>query len=165
MYFVTICTKNREHFFGEIVNWKMILSEIWLIVQKYWLEIPNHFPFVLLNEFVVIQNHMHWIIVINNAYVETLRCNVSTLNKFNKNYFYSIISPKPKSLSTIIRSYKSICTKTINKIQKKIFFSWQSRFYDRIIHNEKELNYIRKYIKKNPVNWIKNKNNYKNLWM
>jgi putative transposase len=60
MYFVTICTKNREHFFGEIVNWKMILSEIWLIVQKYWLEIPNHFPFVLLNEFVVIQNHMHW---------------------------------------------------------------------------------------------------------
>ncbi len=67
MYFITICTKNREHFFGENINWIMFLSKMWLIVQKYWLEISNHFPFVLLNEFVVMPNHIHGIIIIDNS--------------------------------------------------------------------------------------------------
>ncbi len=64
-YFVTICTKNRECFFGDIDNGEMQLSEIGKIAQKYFLEIPRHFPFVRLGEFVVMPNYFHGIIIID----------------------------------------------------------------------------------------------------
>lgn len=65
LYFVTICTAHRECYFGKIVNGKMILSEIGNIANQFWFEIPIHFPFVVLDEFVVMPNHVHGIIVIN----------------------------------------------------------------------------------------------------
>ena len=64
-YFITICTHNREWFFGEIINQKMILSEIGQMAEKYWYEIPQHFPFVKLDAFVVMPNHIHGIIIID----------------------------------------------------------------------------------------------------
>lgn len=64
-YFVTICTYKRKPYFGEIYDEKMILSEIGKMAEKYWYEIPDHFPFVKLNEFVVMPNHVHGIIIIN----------------------------------------------------------------------------------------------------
>ncbi|MBI4650145.1 hypothetical protein HY745_02450, partial [Candidatus Desantisbacteria bacterium] len=62
-YFITICTHNREHYFGEIGE----ITTIGKIAQKYWLEIPNHFPFVILNEFVIMPNHIHGILIIENT--------------------------------------------------------------------------------------------------
>jgi len=67
IYFVTICTQNREHYFGEIANGKMQLSETGKIAQRFWFEIPNHFPFVKLGEFVVMPNHLHGIIIIDRS--------------------------------------------------------------------------------------------------
>ena len=64
-YFVTICTHNRMHWFGEIVNGEMILSDIGKIAQQCWLEIPQHFPFVKLDAFVVMPNHIHGILIID----------------------------------------------------------------------------------------------------
>ena len=69
-YFVTICTKNREKFFGKIINNSVRLSPIGKIAQKYWLEIPKHFPFVKLDKFIIMPNHIHGIIIINKN-VET----------------------------------------------------------------------------------------------
>ena len=79
-YFITICTKERKHNFGEIVDYKMKLSRIGEIAYKYWFEIPNHFSFVELDEFVVMPNHVHGILIINNVFshVETRHCLVST---------------------------------------------------------------------------------------
>lgn len=65
-YFVTIVTKNREHYFGKIGNKKMQFTEIGGITDKYWHEIPEHFPFVVLDEFCVMPNHIHGIVVIDN---------------------------------------------------------------------------------------------------
>lgn len=65
-YFITICTQNREHFFGNIQNGMMQLSEIGKLAERYWLEIPEHFPFVELGNFVVMPNHFHGILIINN---------------------------------------------------------------------------------------------------
>jgi len=65
-YFITICTQNREHFFGYIQNGMMQLSEIGKLAERYWLEIPEHFPFVELGNFVVMPNHFHGILIINN---------------------------------------------------------------------------------------------------
>lgn len=64
IYFVTICTKNRHHFFGEIVYGKMNLSGIGEIADKCWLEIPEHFPFVILHDYIVMPNHVHGLIEI-----------------------------------------------------------------------------------------------------
>ena len=111
-YFVTICTKNREHYFGNIVATvetpdsgvsttapnsnvpaTIQLSPIGEIVQKYWMEIPQHFPFVQLNAFVVMPNHIHGIIVIDriddgfgDADVETPNLGVSTTTAATKKW-------------------------------------------------------------------------------
>ena len=67
VYFVTICTDKRTHFFGEVVNKEMILSTLGKIAHLYWQQIPQHFPFVLLDEFVIMPNHVHGIIVIDKS--------------------------------------------------------------------------------------------------
>ena len=93
-YFITICTKNRVEYFGEIINGEMKLSEIGVLSHKYWLEIPNHFPFVQLDAFVVMPNHIHGIIIIdkqenvrndgNVNTVETPKLGVSTKTNTTK---------------------------------------------------------------------------------
>ncbi|WP_303613427.1 hypothetical protein [Cyclobacterium sp. 1_MG-2023] len=93
----------------------MQLNELGQIAHKYWMEIPKHFPFVELGNFVVMPNHTHGILVIKHdqfTLVDTLQCNVSTATPTKpKNKQMAIISPKPGSVSTIIRSYKSAVTK------------------------------------------------------
>lgn len=69
-YFITICTQNRHHFFGTIQNQEMKLSEIGKLAAQFWMEIPNHFPFIELGNFVVMPNHVHGILIINHS-VET----------------------------------------------------------------------------------------------
>ena len=64
-YFVTVCTKDRVNYFGDIKNGEMELSETGKIAKQYWAEIPLHFSFVKLNEYVVMPNHVHGIIMIN----------------------------------------------------------------------------------------------------
>jgi putative transposase len=66
-YHITICTDNRTHFFGEIKNGKMHLSEIGKLVQQFWLEIPQHFPHIKLDEFVVMPDHFHGILISNGC--------------------------------------------------------------------------------------------------
>jgi len=159
-YFVTICAKNREIFFGDVINGEIKLSEIGLATDKFWREIPNHFSFVGLDEFVVMPNHFHGIIQIN---VGTGHCPVPTNTDENGGSKFGKVTPK--SLSTIIGSYKSIVTKTMNLQRPDIGFAWQSRFHDRIIRNEDELNRIRQYIINNPLKWELDKNNLENLFM
>jgi putative transposase len=66
IYFVTICTHEKEIFFGNVADGKMVLNEIGKLADKYWLEIPQHFENVILNEHVVMPNHVHGIVVIDN---------------------------------------------------------------------------------------------------
>jgi len=68
-YFITICTKNRKPFFGKIINDKMKLSNIGKIAQQCYREIPNHFNNVKLDEYVIMPDHIHGIIMINNGVV------------------------------------------------------------------------------------------------
>ncbi|MCD6367438.1 MAG: hypothetical protein J7L46_07865 [Bacteroidales bacterium] len=169
-YFITICTKNREYFFGKIKNGKMELSEIGKITEKYWHEIPQHFSFVKLGAFVVMPNHIHGIIIIdkksddNNpivsetVVVETPKLGVSTIT--------TPVPTEPKTggknqkwksgtLGAIINQYKRICTINSRKIEP--YFAWQPRFYDHIIRNEKSFQKISEYIINNPKNWINDK--------
>ena len=72
LYFITICTKNRECYFGEIKNGEMILNETGKIADQCWAEIPAHFKLVELGEFVIMPNHLHGIIIINESVSENV---------------------------------------------------------------------------------------------
>ena len=154
-YYVTICTKNMERWFGDVVNGKMKLSAVGEIVKKCWMEIPQHFDNAFVDVFVVMPNHFHGIVVIENGfndrgYVNRCRgvaCNAPTN-----------VSPKPKSLPTIIRSFKSAVTNWCNKHDFS-YFQWHRNYYEHIIRNEKELYYKRKYIMNNPLKWEIDENN------
>ena len=156
-YFITICTKDRVHFFGNISKPSndrdpvMQLNELGELAEKFWMEIPEHFPFVELGNFVVMPNHTHGILIINKKQSTLdsgdVACNVSTM--------MAKISPKPGSISTIIRSYKSVVTKNARLINPD--FKWQARFHDHIIRDTQSFNNIHHYIEKNPVNWNKDK--------
>jgi REP element-mobilizing transposase RayT len=158
-YFITICTKDRLPFLGNCTDGQMHPSDMGMIANKFWAGIPRHFSNVDLGEYIIMPNHLHGVLILNTVSVETLHCNVSTMttptNK--KNQFMSGISPKPGSVSTIIRSYKSVCTKEINVKFPAAEFAWQTRFHDHIIRNLEEYNRIENYIINNPSNWNKDK--------
>lgn len=159
-YFVTICVKDRECFFGDVVNEKMVLNKMGKIAEKFWLEIPQHFPFVVLDEFVVMPNHLHGIVAIENNDFSVETQNFASLQSQGyKNKF----GPQSNNLASIIRGFKIGVTKYAN--QNDILFQWQPRFYDHIIRNEESLNRIREYIIYNPLEWNEDRNNLENLYM
>ena len=155
-YYVTICTKNRGKFFGEIINGKMVLSEIGEIVEKCWMEIPKHYPNVTLDEFVIMPDHLHGLIFIDNSFsVETchgmsLQMRIRKYNEFSR--------PVSQSLSMIINHLKSATKRWCNK-NGFHNFAWQSRFHESIVRNEKHLYVIRKYIINNPLKFEFDKKN------
>ncbi len=156
-YFVTICTKNRKFYFGLVVNEKNNLSDIGKIVEQYRQKIPEHFPFVKLDEFIVMPNHIHGIIIIkNNMTIGTQ--NLAFLQEYQNKF-----GPQSKNLSSIIRGFKIGVTKSVR--DNNLEFNWQSRFHDRIIRNDDELNNIRQYIIDNPIKWELDRNNLDNLYM
>jgi REP element-mobilizing transposase RayT len=162
IYFVTIPLHNRrKQSFGEIINGKMHLSEIGEIAFKYWAEIPNHFPDTRIDEFIIMPDHIHGIIIIDREYglADKLE-SVDSLHATNQrgtlpDNKMSKISPKPGSLSTIIRSYKSAVTRSARKIDSD--FKWQQRFYENIVGDKTALNNIRNYIINNPKKWDEKK--------
>ena len=165
-YFITICTSRRVHYFGEIKNKKMILTDIGHHAWDCWMKIPDHFPFVKLDAFVVMPNHVHGIIIVEkpspgdtvdgNAIVEMQ--NIASLRPMNNHNQYrktkNQFGPQSQNLASIIRGFK--IGVTIFCIRNKIPFRWQPRYHDHIIRDKQEFERIRNYILKNPSNWKEN---------
>lgn len=151
-YFVTICTHNRECYFGDILEGKMILSEMGMIARDNLFEIKNQFPFVELDAFVVMPDHIHCVIVINNT---RNRYRIDAINHEDAiNRVSTGIHNNPMlshNLSRIIRWYKGRTSFDIRNIHAD--FSWQSRFYDHIIKDDNMYRSIINYIENNPLNW------------
>lgn len=127
-YFFTICTDQRIHYFGKIFDDSMILNDIWNIAYEYRCNITNCYKSVVLDEFIIMPNHIHGIILLGDWWV---------------------------SLSTIIKWYKQVCSKKIRNICPE--FTWQKSFHDHIIRNSIEYERIKYYIQTNPKNWYKDK--------
>ena len=151
-YFITICTQNRKHFFGEISEGKMHLSDIGKIVENEWIKTPNIRPEMQLElgEFVVMPNHFHGILIIGGG---DARHGVPTYqNKFG---------PQSNNLASIIRGFKSAVTTQVKKLYSRRdampcvlpSFKWQSGFHDHIIRDAESFARIEKYIMNNPGNW------------
>jgi putative transposase len=157
-YFITICTKNQAPYFGEIVNNEMILNKTGELVKNYWLVIPQHFPYCSLDILVIMPNHLHGIIILNDEPivetpqrgkingVETLKLSVSTKDQIKRH-----------PIGVIINQFKRICTINIRNFNPS--FAWQTRYHDHIIRNETDLNRIRTYIINNLMNWERDEEN------
>ena len=162
-YFITIGTKNRKCWLGKIKN-GFIPTAIGRIAAQCWQEIPKHFPNVTLDEFVIMPNHIHGILIINNVSVVGAQYFVPLQgnNIFGAqnivpqhNQFQKII---PKSIGSIIRGFKIGVTKWCRN-NGHGYFSWQRNYYDHIIRDNKSLHRIRKYIINNPQYWEEDRNN------
>ena len=145
-YFITICTKNKQNFFGKIDKDKIILNELARIVQERWYWLQENFEYVEIDEFVVMPNHVHGIIIINNE-----KC-------VNRDLCTGGSRPAPtsrdrlkiKSLSELVGAFKTTSSKQIHQSGFPEF-SWHRSFYDHIIRDEEKLKTIRKYIINNPI--------------
>lgn len=140
IYFITICTKNKKHYFGSInTQDQPDLTPLGEIAYRTWEEIPAHFPFVKLGPFVIMPNHVHGIIIIHH----TIKPEGNP----------DQISPKKGSLSSVVPSYKSACSKFIHQQYPDQEFQWQERFYERIIWDTRGYEIVCKYIHNNPKKW------------
>ena len=170
-YFITICTKNRECFFGNIGIDGIQLSEIGKIVESEWIKTPEIRPDMNLElgAFVVMPNHFHAIIIIGKNKYNTknvmgdtnaqhcrdaMHC-VSTANQSNINKSQNQFGPQSKNLASILRGFKSSVTTQAKQINPD--FAWQPRFHDHIIRDDASYRQISQYTISNPQNWKKDK--------
>lgn len=143
-YFITICTKNKEHFFGEIKDKKMYLSHVGVIVDLLWHQLSIHRPYLELEEFVIMPNHLHAIITIDKPQ----EIASDTKEGFTTTRFQN---QGKDTISSMIGGFKSGVTKHINRLGLES--AWQERFHDHIIRNEKSYQRIVNYIQTNVENW------------
>ncbi len=135
-YFITIKTR-ADIVFGRIVNEMVTLYRPGIIADTLWKKIPNIYPNIVLDKYVIMPDHIHGIIFIMENELDEpnyARCGL---------------------ISRIIKSYKEAVTKTVKSQIPGSFFGWQRSFYDHIINSNEELAQIRKYIIQNPLNEIK----------
>jgi len=153
-YYLTICTKNRAKFFAEVSDNNIALSRIGKIANKFWIAIPEHFQNIELDEYIIMPEHIHGIIIVNND------AGNADLPSFK--YVSPQCSPNPKGndsnrskmlISKIIHGFKSSATREIRKQFPDCDFEWQKSYYDHIIRDSNDLDRIREYITDNPRNW------------
>lgn len=169
LYFITICTHDKNCLFGNIEKNKMILNNAGNIANDCWVEIPKHFPNVILHEYIIMPNHVHGIIELtgnnencndhdfivgiqNNHHVgiqnfESLQSESQQQPQQNK--FQKII---PRSIGSIIRGYKIGVTKWFRN-NTDIYTVWQRNYYEHVIRFYDDYERIAKYINNNPANW------------
>ena len=162
-YFVTICTQNKGCLLGKTINGVIEPSEIGKIACGYWLKIPEHCVNVTLDEFVVMPNHLHGIIIVE----DTCRGEVSSpLFTTNETPGKGEVTPplQKYTLGQIVAYFKYQTTKQINKFRSAYGVPfWQRNYYEHIIRNEKELTEIREYIINNPLKWELDRENPENI--
>jgi len=183
VYFVTICTDERICYFGNIVDGIMISFPIIDVVREIWLDIPKKFPFVGLDAFIIMPNHIHGIIIARKEYS-------GFIDRHSKDEFFfckSLVNQNPKScadghrtelmnrastegkswismknsnrtLGRIIRYFKA---KSARIIHDSGFprFDWQRNYFEHVVRSPRELNAIREYIINNPIRWTLDREN------
>lgn len=180
-YFITICTKGGEPYFGTVENEQMRLFPTGVLADVLWYEIPHHFPHVFLGNHVVMPNHMHGILVLESLdksknmgqakdnlkkdnTVETGHAlsqsktkktpnNIDNSGKNPGNNRFQNIGKN--TVSSIVGSYKSAVSKHANRLE--LPHGWQVRFHDRIIRSDQEYRHISNYIEMNPSQWKNDK--------
>lgn len=175
-YFVTICTWQMQCLFGEVMNGEIQYSPIGLIVKAEWKKLPRQFPQIQLDEFIIMPNHLHGIIIIKDGVGATriiqkdpFSSKPSSPNAplFDKdgsplqpqtNMPMRPKGPESGSLGAIIGQFKSQATKRIWKIPEYARIPiWQRNYYEHIIRDDTDWSTIIAYITSNPSRWIEDR--------
>lgn len=147
-YYVTICSYEKQKVFGNIIKGKMELNKLGKIVEEEWLKTKKIRNNVDLDDYVIMPNHVHGIIIIESRGELNSPRSEGVMHYAPTNTFKS----PSQSLGSIVRGFKSAVTKQI-RIAGVINFKWQRNYYDHIIRNDKDLHRIRTYIQNNPLKW------------
>jgi len=142
-YFITVCTAQRECLFGEIVDGEMVLNEYGQMVRDEWAKTASIRREITLDEYVIMPNHFHRILVIVDGRGDRPVARTETQS-----------GPMPRSIGAFVAGFKSAVTQRINtKRQTPRQPVWHRNYYEHIIRNDSELNGIREYIRNNPAQW------------
>jgi REP element-mobilizing transposase RayT len=149
-YYITVCTRNRECLFGNVVNGQMQLNEAGRILQPVWEGLPQFYEGIELDAVVVMPNHLHGIVIICAA--------VGAIHE-------SPLRPEPPEsvrvadrrrmlLSKVVGRFKMVSAKQVNDLRQTSGKAlWQRNYYEHIVRDEESLNRIRQYIADNPAQW------------
>ena len=175
-YFITICANGGQYLFGDIVNEEMVLNEMGQIAYDEWFRTPELRPYVSLDVFVIMPNHMHGIILLNDDINDAVNrrgvlhtpspdmTHAKNTNVTNEGVCNTPLQnwPPPnfrspsKNIGAIVRGYKSAVTKQINLLDN-IGTVWQRNYHEHVIRDEKSYVKISNYIIDNPKNWKEDK--------
>lgn len=145
-YFITICTHHRQRLFGEVRDGRMHLNKFGHIVQKSWQKLPNHYCHIRLGPFVIMPNHVHFILIL-----------VEGLIKGHKDH---IGQKKRHGVPEIVRGFKTFSAKEINRYRDLVQLPvWQRNYYEHIIRNDRSYLALQTYIEQNPLNWLQDIDN------
>lgn len=180
-YFLTICTKDMESFFGEVKDGRMILSPEGWIVKEEILKLPSYHQRIELGEWVVMPNHVHFILELERyGYIN----NVSTIDDGNRrpsgeeNNWWDIPDYIPTTeeirlyhkyrrrmlIPKVIGKFKTLTSKNINKLNNSPGNqNWKTDYYDHIIRDGASFMNIKRYIMNNPEKWGEDKFNYEKM--
>jgi REP element-mobilizing transposase RayT len=159
-YFVTIVTKDRVCLFGEVVDGEMRTNQLGRIVQTAWRELPEHYPGVECDEFMVMPNHIHGIIMLVDggggatdvgAGLKPARGVAVGPNSVRAGF-----KPAPTRIAMpeIIRGFKTFSARNINEMRATPGVPvWQRNYYEHVVRDENDSNRIREYIANNPLQW------------
>ncbi len=154
-YFITICTQNREHLFGKIVDGVMVLNVAGEMIQTLWFDMMNDFPNIALHEFVIMPNHIHFIVEIVGAPL------VGALDTENMVDIHDKRAPTrgAPTVGDVVGSFKSLTTNqyikmvknnTLPPFNKRI---WQRNYHEHVIRDDVDYDRIATYIINNPMTW------------
>jgi putative transposase len=178
-YFVTICTQGRERVFGAVVKGEMRPNDCGREVARCWTWLAERYPYVYLDEWIVMPNHTHAIIVITDVITDAdddgahsnltdarepcrggsrtaqLRT-ASTMDPVIRKTDGMRFAPtQRKSLGRLIGSFKTVSTRRVNDLEGTPDARlWQRNYYERVIRNSLALDALRRYIANNPVLWV-----------
>jgi len=163
-YFVTIVTHDREFLCGEIVDGGIALSRAGRIVQHAWLDLQNHYPHVILDEFVIMPNHVHGIFILMDQLVGrggSVYGDIPLHDRMDDCVEIGLDMPRTRpytrkchGLPEIIWVFKSFSARRINAMRRTPGIPvWQRNYYEHIVRNDEELARIRNYIRDNPLKW------------
>jgi REP element-mobilizing transposase RayT len=150
VYAVTICTSDRKLLFGDVFDGEMHLNDLGQIVQATWEALPTLYPHIVLDEFIVMPNHVHAII----ALIGFIFSQSGTSPGDPVPSTVKIERPPPGSLGAVVRGFKARAARGINRHRDTVGSAvWQRGYYDDIIGDDAHLRNARRYIRDNPRQW------------
>jgi putative transposase len=142
VYFITICTVKRRHLFGEIQGGQMIRNDVGDAVADIWAHLRQRFQNISLDEFAIMPNRVHGVIVFNNS------------GEMQNRGAASSAPTNTVALGRVVRAFKSETAIRVNAILKTSGRSvWQRNYFEHIVRTGKDLDEIRRYIHDNPSLW------------